>query len=233
MKNKFVGLALISFLFSIAGIVISALLLKEDVTSTAHTIFEYFPSKYGVTPASTWQGAIILGVFTSVLQVVAASVAFGKFSIPSRGVAAIALVASLAFDNWTDIVFRSGNLTGNMEVAIVTTLAFYTIGSEITQGLSWLVFAGTWRVAISDFMWGWAKFGAGWQSIGSEWKNFQRAARNKEFSERNTGIPRDSGDSRPNHPNSQPVSRFIVQNQGKHPQNKPNGDGKITFPFKK
>lgn len=188
MRNtKITGLAFISFLFSIAGIVVSALLLREDVTSTAHTLKDYFPLRYGVTPSSTWEGALILGLFTSILQVIAANVAFsGKFSNTARGVAAISLISSVVFDNWTDVVFRSGNLTGDIRVAYATTIAFYTLGSEVTQGLSWLVFVGTWRAAISDLMWGAAKFGAGFGSIKGEWNSFQRAAKNKEYSQKDS-----------------------------------------------
>lgn len=181
MTNKITGVAFISFLFSIAGIVISTLTIKEDVTSTAHTIFEYFPSQYGVVPSETWEGAIILGIFTTVLQVITANVVFSKrFSVSVWSVAALGLVASLLFDNWTDVVFRSNNLTGNLRIAIVTTVAFYTLGSEIMQSLSWLVLMATWRPAISDFMWGAAKIQAGLSSIGQEWGSFRRAASNKE-----------------------------------------------------
>lgn len=182
-KTRITGLALISFAFAIAGIIISALLLREDVVSTAHTLKDYFPAQYNVTPASTWEGAITLGLFISVLQVVAANVAFsGRFSTTSRAVAIVGLISAVVFDNWTDVVFRSAYLTGNIKVAYVTTFAFYTFGSEVLQGLSWLVFVSTWRSAISDFMWGLAKFGAGFGSIRGEWNSFQRAAKNKEFS---------------------------------------------------
>lgn len=182
MNKKFFGVSLISFLAALAGIVISFLLLKEDIISTAHTVFEYFPSQYGVTPSTSWDGAIILGVFISILQIVSASVAFSnKFSIPWRILAGISLFLSGVFDNWTDIVFRSGGLTGNTQIAIITTLAFYTFGSEITQGLSWLVLVTAWRPAISDLLWGMAKFEAGLASISGEWKHFKKAAYGKEF----------------------------------------------------
>jgi hypothetical protein len=184
-NGKLMGISLISFFASIAGIIVSFLLIREDVTSTAHTLFEYFPSQFGVIPSSTWTGAILLGVFTSILQVVAASVAFSKqFATPSRVMAFVSFIFACFFDNWTDVVFRSGNLMGNVRIATITTLAFYTFGSEITQGLSWLVFANNWRSAISDIMWGWAKVQAGFSSIKSEWANFQRAATNKENKDR-------------------------------------------------
>lgn len=179
------GLSLFSFLASIAGIVVSFMLLKEDVISTAHTIFEYFPSKFGVTPSTSWEGAIILGIFVSVLQIISASVAFSeKFPKTSRLMAGVVLISSGLFDNWTDVVFRSGNLTGNTRIATITTLAFYTFGSEIAQGLSWLVFVSLWRLAISDLMWGYAMFLSGISSISSEWNRFKRAAYNKESRER-------------------------------------------------
>lgn len=182
MNKKFTGISLASFLASCAGIVISFLLLKEDVISTAHTVFEYFPLKYGVTPSTTWDGAFILGLFITVLQIVSASVAFSeRFSVPWRALAGVSLLASGIFDNWTDIVFRSGNLTGDMRVAVITTLAFYTFGSEITQGLSWLVFMSSWRKAISDLMFGWASFTAGVDSIGGEWKRISQEALKKEY----------------------------------------------------
>lgn len=184
-NGKLMGISLISFFAALAGIVVSFLLIREDVTSTAHTLFEYFPLKFGVTPSSTWSGAIILGIFTSILQVVAASVAFNKqFSTSNRVLAFLTFVFACYFDNWTDVVFRSGNLTGDVKIATITTLAFYTFGSELTQGLSWLVFAHNWRSAISDIMWGWAKVQAGFNSISVEWTNFQRAATNKESKDR-------------------------------------------------
>lgn len=182
MNKKFYGVSLISFIASAVGVVVSFLLLKEDVISTAHTIFEYFPLKYGVTPSTTWDGAIILGIFISILQIVSASVAFSdKFSASWRLLAGVSLFSAGYFDNWTDVVFRSGNLTGNLTVATITTLAFYTFGSEVTQSLSWLVLVSNWRTALSDLMWGWAKLGAGLSSISSEWKRFEKAAYNKEF----------------------------------------------------
>lgn len=207
-NRKFAGLSAISFLFAVAGIVISSLLIKEDVNSTAHTIFEYFPATYGVTPSSTWEGAIVLGIFTTVLQVVAASVAFsGSFPASSRGVALVSLIASLIFDNWTDVVFRSGNLSGDMRVAFATTLAFYTLGSEITQGLSWLVLLSSWRSAVSDFMFGYAKFVAGKNSISAEWSRFKAAAARKESKER-------FADGQSDH--NQQDSRNQSQNQSKN-----------------
>lgn len=138
---------------------------------------------------------MILGVFITVLQIVSASVAFAeRFSVPWRVLAGVSLLASGLFDNWTDIVFRSGNLTGDMKVAVITTLAFYTFGSEITQGLSWLVFMSSWRKAISDLMFGWASFIAGLDSIGGEWKRVSQDASKKEH-----------GQNPPyQHPNQQP-----------------------------
>src|SRR5688572_4764136 len=232
MKNKFAGLALITFAFAVAGIVISSLTIKEDVISTAHTIFEYFPMKYGVTPATTWDGAVVLAVFTSVLQVVAASVAFSKFSLSNRVVAGLALVLSLGFDNWTDVVFRSGNLTGNLQIAWVTTLAFYTAGSEIMQGLSWLVVLSTWRPAISDFMWGLSRFEAGISSISGEWSSFQRAARNKEGSERFKPNPHTIHRNYEANRENQPIPSVFRQNLEKIKKEQDKTQSKIVFPIK-
>lgn len=175
MNHKIAGVSLISFLSSIAGIAISFLLLKEDVISTAKTVFEYFPQQYGVTPSTSWDGAIILGVFISVLQIVSASVTFAKrFSTPWRLLAGISLLCSVYFDNWTDIIFRSGYGLGDKQVATITTLAFYTFGSEITQSLSWLVFVSLWRSAISDIMIGITKLNQGLDSIGAEWNQLNK-----------------------------------------------------------
>lgn len=206
MNKKLMGLSLFSFLASIAGIAVSLMLLKEDVVSTAHTIFEYFPNTFGVTPSTSWEGAIILGVFVSILQIISASVAFSeKFPRNSRILATVVLVASGLFDNWTDVVFRSGNLTGDMKVATITTLAFYTFGSEIAQGLSWLIFVSLWRLAISDLMWGYARLLAGFSSISAEWSKFQRAAHNKEFGERDIEKPKPQ--IRPSQPQFTPQQR--------------------------
>lgn len=218
MNKKFFGVSLISFLASVAGIIISFLLLKEDVISTAHTVFEYFPSRYGVTPSTSWDGAIILGVFISVLQIVSASVAFSnKFSLPWRALAGASLLLSGLFDNWTDIVFRSGNLTGDTQIAIITTLAFYTFGSEITQGLSWLVLMTAWRPAISDFMWGWAKFIAGMASINGEWKHFKKAAYGKEFSFR-PDDEKPKQDNQPKQPEKKVTEVFSNPNRYQRPE---------------
>lgn len=192
MKNnkKFTGVSLLSFVAAIAGVVISTLLLKEDVLSTAKTLYEYFPNTYGVIPSSTWQGAVILGLFISVLEIISASVAFSdKFNINTRFLAGATLLVSGFFDNWTDVVFRSGYLAGNLKVATISTFAFYTFGSEITQSLSWIIIFTVWRSAISDLLWGYARFIVGMSSIGSEWKRFRNAAYNKEKPEDNVHQP--------------------------------------------
>lgn len=203
--NKTTGISLISFLSSIAGIVISFLLLKEDVISTAWTVFKYFPDKYGVIPSTTWDGAIILGVFISVLQIVSASVAFGKrFSISWRMLAGVSLVASVYFDNWTDIIFRSGYGVGDKMIATITTLAFYTFGSEITQSLSWLIFVSLWRSAISDIMVGVVRVGNGLGSIGPEWESLTKKPKQEYQPDRKVTTQL----SDPNRYNRQPLFKF-------------------------
>lgn len=211
MTNKITGVSLISFLSAMAGIVISFLLLKEDVISTAKTVFEYFPQRYGVTPSTSWDGAIILGVFISVLQIVSASVAFAKrFSMPWRLLAWVSLICSVYFDNWTDIIFRSGYGLGDKQIATITTLAFYTFGSEITQSLSWLVFMSLWRAAISDIMIGFTRFNQGLNSIGAEWRSLNKGSN-----------PPPHQDNRPKHleqNQNRPVAS-LQQNRYQRPNN--------------
>ena len=224
--KRITGLAFVAFVFAIAGVIISALLIKEDVVSTAHTIFEFFPERYGVTPSSTWEGAIILGVFTSILQVVSASVAGSKsFSASSRGVAFLSFVSACVFDNWTDVVFRSGNLSGDVRIATITTLAFYTFGSEVTQGLSWLVITGFWRAAISDAMRLSANFSVGMSTISSEWKSVKRATwkgsfRDNEPEDRpyKPDFSTNTKSFHPNQPNQTPAQRAQDRFQKKNAQ---------------
>ena len=219
------GIALVAFLASMAGIWISIYLLQEDVLSTAHTLFSYFPSKFGVTPATEWSGAITLGWFTTVLQVVTISIAFssGHFSNRTRWLAGLTFVLACGFDNWTDIVHRSGYLTGNLWVSIVSTFAFYTAGSEVLQGLAWAVFATFWRRAISDVMWGSAVIGAGLQSISDERKRFASLARTQENSNRGLGASPNSAPNTPYRPQTPPNGGR--PNGGKPNGGKPNGKG--------
>jgi hypothetical protein len=225
--KKLHGFSLLSFIAALAGIVISFLLLKEDILSTAKTVFEYFPARYGVIPSATWEGAIVLGLFTSVLQVVSASVMFSdRFSNGVRWLAAASFATSCYFDNWTDIIFRSGNLTGDVTIATITTLAFYTFGSEITQGLSWLVATALWRPAISDLLMAIAKTVAGFKSIGSEWGRFQHAAMNQENKER-------YGNGNEQKKPSTPVTPWQPPNGGGSKPVSPVFDQRFTNKFKK
>lgn len=173
--KKFSVLFLIA---SIVGIVISASLLKEDVMSTAHTLTVYFPVQFGVTPAMTEQGGVFLGIFISIAQVIGAAVWFSKqFSKPIRLMAALIFTLAVPFDAWTDIVFRSGYLQGNLAVATITTVAFYTFGSEIMQTLSLALFVSIWRQGFADMLWG---FAYAWNSMGTmkrEWGSFFSAAK--------------------------------------------------------
>jgi hypothetical protein len=181
MKLKHNGVSVIVFLAGIAGMIISATLLKEDVLSTAYTLFNFFPERYGVVPSSTWNGAIYLGVFVSVTQIVAGGVMLKKeLPLAVRIVGLVLLVLSVPFDAWTDIVFRSKNLTGDMQVAMVTTIAFYTFGSEIMQTLSWIIIFTTWRQAVREMMWISARGAAGFRSIRTEWPTIVRSASTQE-----------------------------------------------------
>jgi len=216
-KRIIMGLALLSFIASILGIIISVLLLKEDVLSTSHTVFEYFPLKFGVKPSATWEGAMVLGYFTSVLQIVSASIMLSDhFSKNNRYSAVVMFILSCAFDNYTDIIFRSGNLTGNLFVATVSTLAFYTVGSEVLSGFSLLVFFTFWRRAVSDLMWGIAVFGAGMRSIGAEWSRFVKAANTKEGRDRNND-PTSSSDRNSPYTQNKPLHGSGSSYQPKKP----------------
>lgn len=181
MKTKHNGVMLVSVIAAIVGLVVSFSLLKEDVLSTAKTLFEYFPSKFGVTPAMSWEGAIHLGIFVSVAQVVTISAASRvDLAKAIRWSAGAVIGPAILFDAWTDIVFRSGDFTGNPVVATVTTIAFYTFGSEFLQSLSWIVVLTSWRQAVRELMHFTAKLFEGIRSIGSEWAVIVRNARSQE-----------------------------------------------------
>lgn len=181
MSKRKNGMTLILLIAAVVGVITSFTLLKEDVLSTAKTLFEYFPSRYGVTPASTWEGAKFLGIFVTVTQIVAAGVAFRKeLPVLIRLSAGFLLILSAPFDCWTDVVYRSGNFTGDTKVALITTIAFYTFGSEMMQSLSWLVIFMTWREGIREAMWVSARTWAGVSSIGTEWKSIRRISDNTE-----------------------------------------------------
>jgi len=184
MKTKHNGLTLISLIAAIAGVIVSFSLLKEDVLSTAKTLFEFFPTNFGVQPAMTWEGAIYLGIFVSVTQIVSASVASRKeLAKTIRYTAGFLLALSIPFDAWTDIVFRSGNFTGNPVVATVTTIAFYTFGSELMQSLSWLIVLTSWRQGVREMMWFFAKGIEGIKSVAPEWFTIVRNVRSQEMRE--------------------------------------------------
>ena len=137
MSNLIKKLSIILFVASVVGVIVSSLGMYDDVMSTAHTLQNYFPSKFGVTPSSTENGNIRLGVFISSVQIVAAAIVVSEhFSKKYRILAGVLLAVSIVFDAWTDIVFRSGYLTGNIPVAATTTIAFYTFGTEILDGFS-------------------------------------------------------------------------------------------------
>jgi hypothetical protein len=177
MKTKLQGTTLILFIASLAGIYISLTLLSEDVISTAHTLFEYFPNKFQVIPASTWNGAIRLGLFITVMQVISAGVgSSNRFSGVWRAIAWVLFGISLPFDMWTDMVYRSNEFQGNVWVAVVTTVGFYTFGSELLQTLSWLILIASWRVGIREGMWTMANLKQGVATIASEWHLMVRSA---------------------------------------------------------
>lgn len=221
--RKVQGLRAIVLFISIAGIAVSASLFKEDVLSTAHTLFYYFPAIFGVIPAITYNGTIYQGIFVSVMQIVGAVVGFNS-DIQSRGVrwlARIMFAISLPFDAWTDIVHRSNEFSGNIWIATVTTLFFYTFGSEIMQSLCWLLVVRYWRTGIAEILWTVANVWSGLKSIGTEWANFRRGADNfenrnlanraNEFTgNANTSTYRPSAYSQPSY-NAQPVVSGVFE----------------------
>lgn len=174
-------LLLVAMLAAIAGVFVSFSLLREDVLSTAYTMFDYFPATFSVTPASTWNGAIRLGVFITVMQIVTATIMAQKqYNIWLRVGCFILFFISMPFDSWTDVVYRSDALTGNLPVAISTTFMFYTIGSEVLQSISWIVIFTTWRKAIREGMRLSAQVLEGFRSIRTEWNTIKRQAENIE-----------------------------------------------------
>ena len=189
MKNKPINqqnntFVIVGFIAGVAGVIVSWSLLKEDVFSTAKTLFEYFPLTFGVTPASTWEGAQRLGWFTTILQIVAGTIAFTKgYNQWLRLVSVLLLGVSVPFDNWTDVVYRSGFMQGNPMVAFITTAMFYTVGSELLQSFAWVIIISTWRQAIREIMRAGARVKAGVASISGEWDRIKRIAENTESRE--------------------------------------------------
>ena len=198
---------------SIAGIAISSLLMKEDVLSTANTLTVYFPEKFGVTPAMTESGGIFLGIFISLTQIISAAIAFSSnFKIVPRITAGILFIAAVPFDAWTDIVFRSGYLQGDLRVASITTVAFYTFGSEIMQGLSWAVLMFIWRQAIADIMWSVAYMFKSLSTLPGEWEKFFTAAGNVAARESNSRVSnRQYGSAVDSKPSSKAVGSSVVK----------------------
>lgn len=197
---------LVAILLGLAVGLVSLSLIKEDVISTAGTLFNFFPSKYGVAPAETYDGAVMLGIFTSLAQAIAMGI------IPMRDIkrgtrisAIIIFLIFLPFDNWTDIVHRSNYLSGNIWVSSGTTFVFYTFGSEVAAGLGWYAVFKFLRPAISQIMLLIASLIAFFGMIGKEWKNYMQVARKRSsryISERASRLEVGGIPSTPSHPNS-------------------------------
>jgi len=171
---------LIAFLVGLSVALLGTALIKEDIASTAETLFVYFPIRFGVTPSVTRTGAVFLGVFTSLVQAIAIGVATSKnFTTSTRISAGVLFIIFLPFDNWTDIVHRSGYLSGNIWVAVATTIIFYTFGSEVASGLGWLAVALFFRPALSQLMLIFASVGAFFKVLKTEWRNYTRVAANR------------------------------------------------------
>lgn len=175
--DKIKGVVIIGFLGALAGVIVSMSLLYEDILSTANTIAEYFPVTFGVIPATTHNGAMIIGAFTSIAQIVGAVLGFNKsYDKKTRTIGKSFFFSFMIFDAWTDVVHRSGWFTGDLPIAISTTLVFYTLGSEFLQGLSWLIIGSTWRKTITEIMWGTNTFLHGMRTIRREWVSLSNAA---------------------------------------------------------
>lgn len=230
MKNKPINqqnnvFVIVGFVAGIAGVVISWSLLKEDIFSTAKTLFEYFPATFGVTPASTWEGAERLGWFTTILQIVAGTIAFTRGYNPwLRLVSLLLLGISAPFDNWTDVVYRSGFMKGDPTVAFITTVMFYTVGSELLQSFSWVIIISTWRQSVREIMRAFARIKAGVTSISGEWERIKRIADNAEAKEIADTYKHTVGGGSPQ--GSQPGQSQSNKNNQKSvvPQNNPSPD---------
>jgi len=214
-KGLFDNVAPVVVLFSIATMVVGISLLRDDVLSTAETMFRYFPEQFGVYPATDFTGAVVLGLFISVTQIVSLVVATSpNFPKNIRWIAGFIYGTAAAIDGYTDVVHRSGGLKGDVPVSIGVTLGFYTFGSEFSTSLAAAVFGHFWRKATSDIMFGAAQFFAFLGNMAKEFSSYQRAARNREtkylndrakevgdFGFANNSSNRNNQNQNPNRPN--------------------------------
>ena len=180
-KGLFDNVAPVVVLFAIATLAVGISLLRDDVLSTAETMYTYFPQEFGVYPAMDFTGAIVLGLFVSVVQMVSLVVATSPAFDKNVRVIAWIVYGILAFlDGWTDVIHRSNKLKGDVGVSVGVTLGFYTLGSEFSSSLAIAVIATFWRKATSDVLFGWAQISAFLSNIAREYSSYRRAANNRE-----------------------------------------------------
>lgn len=177
----FENMNLFIFLGALGASIIGFGLLKDDVLSTAYTMLDYFPKTFGVRPASDFNSAIIIGLFFSFTQVAGLSAALTKeFGMKQRITGFVLFIAFMLGDNWTDVVYRSQYLTGDIWISILVTGTLYTVGSEFSSGIAIALMTHYWRPALSEFLMLFATIQAKIGVLGKEWGSFSRAAKNRE-----------------------------------------------------
>ena len=173
-----------AFIVSLIGLgltILSAFLMVDDVMSTAETLYVYMPSEYGVIVVMTAQGSYIAGTFVTVSQIATILIwTNNEFDNKTRWSAFFAWVISMIIDNWTDIALRSSYFTGDIAIATISTLWFYTIGSELLSGIGLLLFTKYLRKGYSQAMFFIAKIGAFFSVQKKEWKINKGIANKKE-----------------------------------------------------
>ncbi len=177
-ENVLDKLPIFAVLVGVSLTAVGLFFIKDDVYSSAKTLFEYFPAKFNVYPASKFENALMLGVFLSLIQAVTMAIVPSKnFSWKLRLSSLIMLIISILLDNWTDVVHRSQYLQGNIYVATGITVGFYTLGSEIATGLGLYLIGLYMRPALSQLMLLWAMLGSLIDVIRSEWNNYVKVAK--------------------------------------------------------
>ena len=180
-KKVINDMATFILLSSIGAFIVSILALKEDIYSTAMTLLVYFPLEYNVQPVSDMLGANILAIMISLTQIVTIAIALNDdFPVSQRIVAALLYMFSMLFDGFTDVVFRSEYLTGNIYIAIGVTVGFFTFGAEMLSGFSGMLIGKFWRRGISDIMLHLARIKAFFNNVKKEQESYRRVAQKGE-----------------------------------------------------
>lgn len=186
------------FLIGIAAAISGFSLLKEDVMSSAYTLLDYFPREFKVKPVSDLTGGIAVGLFFTFTQIAGLFAAMTKeFNIKVRWTGAILFVLFMLIDNWTDIVYRSQYLSGDLVVSVLVTGTIYTVGSEFSSGVAVALVSSFWRSALSEFLMFFAILKNKASSLGRDWKRYDEAARRMEQRQENEERTRLGQDGRP------------------------------------